>query len=93
MRLAKYKRSSLRRLSEQLAQSGHAASTRTAARLLGCLGYSPKANVRRNEAKSSPKDRDAQFQHIQAQKAQFLQAAQPVISVDTKKTRLANLAE
>ena len=85
MRLAKYKRSSLRRLSEQLAQSGHAASTRTVARLLRSLGYSPKANVRRKEAKSSPKDRDAQFQHIQAQKQEFLQAAQPVISVDTKK--------
>jgi hypothetical protein len=81
----KYKRSSLRHLSAQLKQSGHAASPTTVARLLRSLGYSPKANVRRKEARSSPEQRDAQFQYIQAQKNEFLQAAQPVISVDTKK--------
>ncbi|GAC1532212.1 MAG: hypothetical protein NVS2B4_11990 [Ramlibacter sp.] len=85
MGLVKYKRSSLRHLSEQLKQSGHAASPDTVARLLRTLGYSPRANVRRKEARSSPRERDAQFQHIQAQKHEFLQAAQPVISVDTKK--------
>ncbi|GAC1537485.1 MAG: hypothetical protein NVS2B4_17660 [Ramlibacter sp.] len=85
MRLAKYKRSSLRHLSAQLKQSGHTASPTTVARLLKSLGYSPKANVRRKEARSSPKERNAQFQYIQAQSQEFLQAGQPVISVDTKK--------
>ena len=85
MGAGKYKRSSLRHLSGQLRQSGHAASPTTVARLLRSMGYSPRANVRRKQARSSPEQRDAQFRHIQAQKNEFLQAAQPVISVDTKK--------
>ena len=85
MGAGKYKRSSLRHLSSQLKQSGHAASATTVARLLRSLGYSPRANVRCKQARSSPQQRDAQFQHIQAHKHEFLQAAQPVISVDTQK--------
>jgi hypothetical protein len=55
------------------------------ARLLRQLGYSPKANARRTEARSAPPDRDAQFRHIAEQRAQFAAAGEPIISVDTKK--------
>jgi Rhodopirellula transposase DDE domain len=51
-RRAKAKRSSLRHLSTTLTAAGHAASRPTVARLLRQLGYSPKANARRTEAKA-----------------------------------------
>lgn len=82
----KYKRSSLRQLSASLARQGHRASPMTVGRLLRRLGYSLRVNARRKEAKSAPpKEREAQFQHIDQQKQAFLAAGEPVISVDTKK--------
>ena len=51
---AKYKRSSLRQLSTCLAEAGHPASRTTVGRLLRKLGYSPRVNARRKEAKSPP---------------------------------------
>jgi hypothetical protein len=84
-RRAKGQRSSLRHLSAALSAAGHPASRPTVARLLRRLGYSPKVNVRRTEARSSPRERDAQFRHIAEQRVQFQAAGEPVISVDTKK--------
>ena len=51
------------------------------------LGYSLQLNKKDKEGKSSP-DRDAQFRHINAQAQTFLDAGEPVISVDTKKKEL-----
>ena len=42
----------------------------TVARLLRELGYSPKANARRSEARSSP-ERNAQFENIAAERRRF----------------------
>lgn len=81
----KSKRSSLRQLSQGLRQAGHNACPTTVSRLLRKLGYSPKVNARRKEARSSPAQRDEQFRHIEQQKQAFLAAGEPVISVDTKK--------
>jgi Rhodopirellula transposase DDE domain len=81
---AKSKRHSLRQLSEALATAGHPASWPTVARLLRKLGYSPKANARRSEARSSP-ERNAQFENIAAERRRFEALGAPVISVDTKK--------
>jgi hypothetical protein len=36
-------------------------------RLLRQLGYSPKVNARRKEARASPEQRDEQFCHIEQQ--------------------------
>lgn len=80
-----YKRSSLRNLRDRLKAEGHPASHPTISRLLKKLGYSPKANARRKEAKASPPDREAQFTHIEEQKREHLEAGEPVISVDSKK--------
>lgn len=81
----KYKRSSLRQLSRRLAQGGHRASADTVGRLVRKLGYSPRVNARRKEAKSSPPERDTQFNYIDERKEEFLAKGEPVISVDTKK--------
>ncbi len=84
-RRAKSRRSSLRHLSTALNAAGHPTSRPTVARLLRHLGFSPKVNARRTEARSSPPERDAQFLHIADQRAQFEAAGEPIISVDTKK--------
>jgi Rhodopirellula transposase DDE domain len=81
---AKCKRRSLRQLSEALTVAGHPASRPTVARLLGELGYSPKANARRSETRSSA-ERNTQFEHIAAERRRFEAAGVPVISVDSKK--------
>nr|WP_084267286.1 hypothetical protein [Azohydromonas lata] len=81
----KSKRSSLRQLSQGLRQAGHNACPTTVSRLLRKLGYSPKVNARRKEARSSLAQRDEQFHHIEQQKQAFLAAGEPVINVDTKK--------
>ena len=81
---AKTKRRSLQQLSEALSATGHSASRPTVARLLRKLGYSPKANARRGEARSSP-ERNAQFEHIAAERRQFEALGAPIISVDSKK--------
>jgi len=83
-RRAKSKRRSLRQLSELLSAAGHPASRPTVARLLHELGYLPKANARRSEARSSP-ERNAQFEHIAEERRRFEALGAPVISVDTKK--------
>lgn len=84
-RRAAAKRSSLAHLSAMLTTRGHAVSRPTVSRLLRQLGYLPKVNARRCEARSSPAERGAQFEHIAAQRARFAAAGDPIISVDTKK--------
>ncbi len=56
----------------------------------GCCGVSVsslQANRKTREGTSHP-DRDAQFEHINAQVSGFQSAGQPAISVDTKKKEL-----
>src|SRR5262249_49657943 len=80
-------RSSLRRLSQQLKQEGHQASTNTVSRLLKNMGFSLKANQRKQGRPGCP-ERDAQFQYIASQRQRFTAAGLPIISVDTKKKEL-----
>ena len=56
--------------------------------LLGQLGFSRQANRKAGEG-SHHADRNAQFEHINAQVVAARKAGQPVISVDTKKKELA----
>ena len=83
-RRAKTKRRSLRQLSEALTAADHPVSRPTVARLLRELGYSPKANARGSEARSSP-ERNAQFAHLAEERRRFEAAGAPIISVDSKK--------
>jgi hypothetical protein len=80
--------SSLRRLSRELDQAGHAASAPTVGRLLRKLGFGLRANIKSEEAGSNHPNRDTQFGHIAERKAAFITAGEPVISVDTKKKEL-----
>jgi hypothetical protein len=60
-------RSSLRMLSKHLADEGHQASTNTVARLLRGMGFSLKANKRKQGRIGCP-ERDQQFKYITSQK-------------------------
>ena len=67
----KWVRSSLRRLSGQLAAEGHPASVHTVGRLLREMGFSLKANQRKQGRSGCP-ERDEQFRLIAAQKQCFI---------------------
>jgi len=78
---------SVRHLAEALQSMGHRVSRQLVAELLAAAGYSLQANRKTREGSNHP-DRDAQFRYINQQVRQFQAAAQPVISVDTKKKEL-----
>jgi transposase len=78
---------STRTLARQLTKQGHPVSARTVGRLLRKAGYSLQGNRKTKEGASHP-DRNAQFEHINAQAMAFMRRGQPVISVDTKKKEL-----
>jgi len=78
---------SLRHLSRALKERGHSACPHVIADALRELGYSLQANRKTREG-SKHVDRDAQFHYINDQATAFLAAAEPVISVDTKKKEL-----
>jgi DDE family transposase len=72
------------KLADELAAQGHRVGPKTVARLLKDHDYSLQANTKTIEGKQHP-DRDAQFRYVNETVTAFLQAGQPVISVDTKK--------
>jgi transposase len=78
---------SVRKLADELNRQGHQVSHRLVAELLQELGFSLQANRKTREGASHP-DRNAQFEHINAQVQAYQRAGQPVISVDTKKKEL-----
>jgi len=76
------------KLADELGKRGHKVSPNTVGRLLvDELEYSRQVNRKTHEGSSHP-DRDAQFEHINAQVLAAQAAGQPVISVDTKKKEL-----
>ena len=70
-----------------LSNAGWKVSTTTVGRLLHELGYRLQS-VRKSREGTSHPDRNAQFEHINAKADEFLQRAQPLVSVDTKKKEL-----
>jgi hypothetical protein len=78
---------SLGSLTKALYGKGFIVSKKTVARLLKQAGYRLQAVFKTKEGASHP-DRDAQFEHINALAGVFLDAGDPVISVDTKKKEL-----
>ena len=75
------------KLAAALRAQGHTVSPNTVRKLLHQLGYSRQANRKANDGRQHA-DRDAQFEHINAQVRAFQADDQPVISVDTKKKEL-----
>ena len=78
---------STRRLADELTRQRHPVGANTVAGLLRHAGYSLQANRKTREGASHP-DRNAQFEHINAQVRRFQNRDQPAISVDTKKKEL-----
>ena len=78
---------SQRHLSAALAERGFVAGQKLVGRLLKRLNFSLQANAKTREGASHP-DRNAQFEHINAEVGAFQAAGEPVISVDTKKKEL-----
>ena len=74
-------------LARELSEQGHAISHVCVAALLKDMGYSLQGNRKTLEGASHP-DRNAQFEFINDKTQAALGAAQPVISVDTKKKEL-----
>ncbi len=75
------------KLTEALNKDGWYVSSTTVGRLLNELGYRMQSVRKTREGMTHP-DRNAQFEHINATADDYLQRAQPVISVDTKKKEL-----
>lgn len=78
---------SQRHLSAALAERGFVGGQKLVGRLLKRLGFSLQANSKTREGANHP-DRNAQFDHINAQVKAFQAAGEPAISVDTKKKEL-----
>jgi hypothetical protein len=78
---------STRRLSGELSELGYTASSRLVGALLHEMGYRLQGNCKTLEGKQHP-DRNAQFEYINTRVQRAMRAAQPVISVDTKKREL-----
>jgi hypothetical protein len=78
---------STRHLSLELTSQGYSASSRLVGVLLRGMDYSLQGNRKTVEGKQHP-DRNAQFEHINTRVLEEMRAAQPVISVDTKKKEL-----
>jgi hypothetical protein len=75
------------KLAKALQRMGHTLSPNTVRTLLRQLGYGRRANRKANDGRQHA-DRDAQFEHINAQVLAFQADDQPVISVDTTKKEL-----
>jgi hypothetical protein len=84
----KWVRISSRKLTKKLATMGIQVNYRTICRLLKQMGYSMKVNVKARAATVNSPKRDRQFGYIAEQKAAFLAAGNPIISVDAKKKEL-----
>jgi len=78
---------SQRHLAGALAERGFVVSHKLVGRLLRHLGFTLQTNRKTREGASHP-DRNAQFEHINAQVSGFQAAGQLAISVDTKKKEL-----
>jgi hypothetical protein len=75
------------KLAAALQEQGHAVSHETVRQLLVGLDYCLQAPAKTREGSDEP-DRNAQFEHLNAEAERFQAAGQPVISVDTKKREL-----
>ena len=75
------------KISDALKAMGYPVSSSSIPALLVQAGYRRQANRKTREGTSHP-DRDAQFEHINANANDFVASGDPVISVDTKKKEI-----
>jgi hypothetical protein len=77
-----------REISRQLAERGTPAGTRVVKQLLKKHGYVKRKARKKVEMGPRHPDRNAQFENIARLKQEYLDAGQPVLSIDTKKKEL-----
>jgi hypothetical protein len=75
-------------LAGELTAAGHRCSDSTAWRMLRRMGFTRQSDSRAQEGRQHP-ERDGQFRRIAARARAYLDAGQPVISVDSKKREKA----
>jgi hypothetical protein len=75
------------KLATALRAIGHKVSSSSIPRLLERLKYCRHSN-RKTKQSGKHRDRDAQFEHINAKVEEFQAADQPVISIEAKKKEL-----
>jgi hypothetical protein len=85
MRLLLWTNKSLRNLSNALSLQGYVANKDTVGLMLKMLGYGLQADKKTLTVKSSHPDRDAQFEHINAEAKKACSGGNPVLSIDAKK--------
>jgi hypothetical protein len=85
MRLLLWTNKSLRNLSAALAEKGYKANKDTVGLMLKMLGYGLQADKKTLTVKPSHPDRDAQFEHINAEANSAVAEGNPVLSIDAKK--------
>jgi hypothetical protein len=81
-------RRSSRQLSRELQEKGYRINYHTICRLLKRMGFPMRVNIKKRASTTHAPSRDAQFEHIAAERKAFLAASLPIISVDTKKKEL-----
>jgi len=84
-RVLSYTTDSLRKIEAKLKSQGTSVSHVTIGEILESMGYSKQQNQKMLQVGASHPDRNAQFEHINDTAAQYIEAGDPVISVDTKK--------
>ena len=76
---------SFRKIKSELESQGINISHETVGKLLESMGYSKQANQKMLQVGEPHPDRNAQFEHINNTAAKYIEAGDPVISVDTKR--------
>jgi hypothetical protein len=84
-RVLSYTTESLRKIEKELKSQGIDVSYKTISKILDSMDYSKQANQKMLQVGEPHPDRNAQFEHINKTAAEYLEAGDPVISVDTKK--------
>jgi transposase len=87
MSLLRWTSKSTYQLADELVRQGYRVSAELVRRLLHQMGYSLQAPSKQKEGTAHP-DRDGQFRYLNDTARGFIDASQPVISVDTKKKEL-----
>ncbi|MDR1099868.1 MAG: ISAzo13 family transposase [Treponema sp.] len=85
MRILSYTTESLRKIQTELGKAGIFVGHVTIGKILDAMGYSKQVNQKMIQIGEPHPDRNAQFEYINTTAAEFLEAGDPVISVDTKK--------
>jgi len=84
-RVLSYTTESMRKIERELKKQGIKVSHVTVGEILSSMGYSKQSNQKMQQVGDPHPDRNVQFEHINTTASGYIEAGDPVISVDTKK--------